>query len=838
MNFAFLKAEAEKVILKSFIAGFSSKPGFFLAAVYWRSIMIRNYIITALRLMRRRPEFAAVNIGGLAVGLAGCILAILFIHDEYAFDRFHDDVDRIYEVRSEIGSGDRKISLETQGPVGAMLAAGFPEVQAATRLARDEVVVRAGEKVFLRKGLGVDPSFFSVFSFPLIEGDAASALRDPFSVVLGRETARLCFGASNPVGRTVSIKIGDETADYRIAGVTGEIPARSSLKFDLLLPILRMKGQLIDQWERNADGSGAGAACFIRLRKGARPELLAARFPHSLDKHLSSLGAAGRHFLFPFAAYHRGRGEYLFSSVLNPRSSPLQSILLASMAFLILLIAGLNSMNLSIGAAASDRIKEIGLRKVLGAGRKDLLRQFRVEGALTSLAALGAGLGIAALVLPAFNRFTGKALRLDFPGIGGPLFVVILVAVLAGAAAGSYPGWILSRLRPTDLFRSRFFSGRKSGFNRVFLFLQFGISIFLLITTVFLYRQHRFLLAADPGFDPARVAVLDLRQLTPQFQNSSRFISSLKSRLLSHPEIKGVSGSACSLTSWSARGLRRAGASQPEFVRFNEVDDSYLAVLGLEMKDGRWFSPAYPSDASDAVVINETFARKYASGQAIGRSLSELLGLKSAARVIGVVRDFHYDALHHAIQPAMMFLGAAQPRWVYVRLEEGNLRRAMDIVAAEFRAVVPGLPFVSSFLDEDTARLYEKEVRWSRMTGIVSLFTVVIACAGVFGLAIQISARKRKEIGIRKVMGASVRQITGLINGQFLKTAAAAGFLAWPAAYLAVKKILADYPYRIPVDFWIFPAGTAAVMILVLITINFHSLKAAGTDPASTLKSE
>ena len=813
-----------------------SAPAFIFAALYWRFEMIGNYLKLALRHMRRRPEFAAVNIGGLAVGLAGCILAFFFIRDELSFDRFHDRVERIYEVKSKIQAGDDPVFLETKGPVGPALAAEFQEVEAATRLARAEVVVSVGEKVFIQNGLGADPSFFDVFSFPLTRGDSAAALRDPYSVILGREAARLCFGTSDPMGQTLFIKIADETADYTVTGVAAEIPARSSLDFDLLLPILRVKGPRVDQWgpgENDVD-----AACFIRLREGADAEALAAKFPGTLDKRLSIGKYSGSHYLFHFVQYHRGVRDYSFSSVLKPCSSPIFSILLTSIALLVLLIAGMNFMNLSVGAAASGRVKEIGMRKVFGAEQGNLFHQFRLEGIVTSLAALAGGLGIASLVLPAFNRFAGKDLRLDILGPGWPLAVLILLAVLLGAAVGSYPGWFLSRLRPTELFRGAFFLGRRSGFNRVLLLFQFGLSIFLVTTTGFVFRQHRYLLRTDLGYDAGRVAALDLRQMTPQFQSASRFLPVLKSGLLRHPEIQTVSGSYSGMSSWSAMILKRDSSPKPEVVRFNQVDPDFLPALGLRLSEGRWFSPDYPSDERGAVVVNETFARRFAPSQAVGKSLSEIFNYKTSARIIGVVRDFHFDSLRRTIEPAMMSLGAEHARWAFIRLTGKNLRPAREVIEKEFKIAAPGHPFLCSFLDEDAARQYESEARWSLMISLVSLFAVLIACAGVFALAIQSSVRKTKEIGIRKVLGASVLQVVGLLTGEFARLAVAAGLLSCPVVFLAVRKILTGYPYRIALSPWMFLAGGGAMLLLVLATVSLHALRAARTDPVKALRRE
>jgi putative ABC transport system permease protein len=816
-----------------------SIPHFVFTEIHWRITMIRNYLKLTLRNMRRRPGFTVVNIGGLSVGLACSILAIFFIRDEYSFDRFHTHIGRIYEVKSKIWrDASSPISLETQGPVGPTLAADYPEVEAATRLAKLDVVVQAGEKVFLQNGLGADPSFFSVFSFPLTRGDAASALGTPDSVVLSKNTARLCFGSSDPMGQTIFIKIKNDTAPYKVAGIAEEIPANSSLTFDVLLPILRVKGPMIDQWKVEAGDAAVDASCFIRLREGADAESLAAKFPDALDKHLVMGAYEGSHYLFPFAEYHRGIRDYSFSSILKPRSSPVYSYLLTSIALLVLLIAGFNFMNLSVGTAAAERIKEIGMRKVLGAEQKNLFNQFRIEGIVMSLAALAAGVGIASVVLPIFNRFSGKGLRLDLLGPGLPLVALVLLAVLLGAAAGSYPGWFLSRLRPSDLFRGNFLLARRRGFSRVLLLVQFGISIFLIITTGFLYRQHRYLLQANLGYDASRVVVLDLRQLTPQFQSASRFLPVLKSRLLTHPEIKSVSAVYSGLASWSARFVKGVESQKTEVIRSNEVDPDFLDALGLQLSEGRWFSADHPSDGTDAVVVNETFARTFTPSQPVGKALSEIFGNKASAKIIGVVRDFHYESLRQTIQPAMISLGAEHVQWAYIRLDGRNLHQALDMIEKEFKALSPGHPFVFSFLDEDVARQYEKEARWSLMISIVSLFAVLIACSGVFALAFQSSVRRTKEIGIRKVLGASIPQIIGLLGGEFVRMAAAASLLAWPVAFFAVHRVLAGYPYRIALGPWTFVAGGATVAVLTLVTVSLQAVRAAKMNTVDNLRHE
>jgi putative ABC transport system permease protein len=455
-----------------------------------------------------------------------------------------------------------------------------------------------------------------------------------------------------------------------------------------------------------------------------------------------------------------------------------------------------------------------------------------------SLAALAGGVGLASVILPVFNRFAGRSIRLDLLGRGAPLLVLVVLAVLLGAAAGSYPGWYLSRLRPLDLFRGTFFLGRRGGLSRTLLAFQFAISIFLVITTVALDRQHRHLLRFDLGYRPERVVALDLRPLTARFQASSRFFPVLKSRLLGHPGILSVSGATSGMSSWSARMVKHEESGKMGMLRFNEVDPDIRETLGLQLSRGRWFSSDHPSDAAEAVVVNEAFVRFFSEPSPVGRPLSEFFPTRSPQRIIGVVRDFHFDSLRRAVDPAMISLGEERFRRVYVRLDGRDLRSAMEAIERDFKAVAPGYPFLFSFLDEDVARQYASESRWSLMATVVSLLAVLIACAGVFALVVQSTARKTKEIGVRRVLGASVSQIVGLLGGEYVRLAAAACLLACPVAFLAVRKILNAYPYRIAVGPWLFLSGGLLVTVLVLATVGLQAVHAARANPVDSLRRE
>lgn len=813
---------------------FSAFP-FFLTILHWRFTMIKEYLKLTLRHIRRRKGTAFVNIGGLAIGLAACILVFYFIRDELSYDRFHTHIDSIYELKAKVAyKSDTVIFVDSAGPAGPTLVSDFPEVESATRLVKSDVIIRNGDKIFKRKALGVDPSFFDVFTFPLVQSGASSPLAQPGSVVFSPETALLLFGSEDPMGKMITVKLKNEDLSCQVTGLVGNIPSDSSLTFDLLLPITQILGTEID-----AVNTGAKASCFVVLKEGADPQAVEAVFPSTIDTFMEiPEGGSGGHYLFPFADYHRGIGQYSYSMILKPRSSPSHSFILAGIALLILLIAGFNFMNLSIVSAAAGRVKEIGMRKVLGAERKQLLRQFRFEGIVMCLSALLLGLAIAGFVLPVFNNFAGKEIRLDLlgPGFPGPAFLLFSIAL--GAAAGSYPGWFLARVHPVDLFRGKQVLGKRGGFNRVFLLLQFGISIFLVILTGFLYRQHRHLLKADLGYNPRGVIVLDLHNMTAEFQNTSNFMTVLKDRLKQYPEIKAVSGAYSGMTSWSAMIMGVSAEGTPDIIRFNDTDENYLDALGLQMLDGRWFSQDFPADLSEAVVVNEAFVKKYDIADPTQRRLSEFIRFKGPDRIIGVVSDFHYDSLRSAVEPAFMTPRPDVVQQVYILSANENPSRALEIIRREFTAAAPGYPFLFSFLDEEVASQYRDEKRWSLIVSLSCLFAILIACAGVFALALRTAARRTKEIGIRKVLGASVSGILGLLSAQFLRLSLLSALLAWPAAYLTVHRILADYPYRVSLSAWMFVAGAAIIAALTLVTVCLQAMRTAVGNPVESLRHE
>ncbi len=407
-----------------------------------------------------------------------------------------------------------------------------------------------------------------------------------------------------------------------------------------------------------------------------------------------------------------------------------------------------------------------------------------------------------------------------------------------GAAAGGYPAWYLSRLRPQDLFQGRALSGRRSGFSRFLLVVQFAISVFLVITTGFLMRQHRYLVRADVGFVSDQVVVLDLSPLSRGGQEASRILPLLKARLARCPEVKSVGGASSGMGSWSAWMLRPIGAAKPEIVRLNEIDADFQATLGLRLQAGRGFSADRPESDRNTLLVNEAFVRRFTPAQPVGRTLAELFQTKSTARIVGVVRDFHFDSLKSTIGPAMMSLGGDGLDKAFIRLSGRDIPAVLKTIEREFRALAPGFPFLFSFLDEEVARQYEDEARWSLMVSIVSLFAVLIACSGVFSLAVQSAVRKTKEIGIRKVLGASASRLVWMLDREFAQLAAAACLVAWPVAYLAVRKVLAPYPYRVAVSPWLFLAGGVLVVALALATVSIQALRAVRSNPVTLLRHE
>lgn len=819
----------------------------------WSFVMIKNYLTVVLRHMRSHKANALINTMGLAIGIACGILIFFFVQDELAFDRFHDHVDTIFEVKGTLIMGNMRMGVDAQPPLGPTLPERFPEVLAAVRITREEHVMKAGNVLGREKGIAADPGFFKMFTFPLRDNAPLGVLEDPQAVVLTERLASKYFGSRDPVGQSLAIRVKNEYQNFRVAAVARNVPGHSSLRFDFILNIEKVYGEAMQVWN-----SGKHIPTFVRLASRDQAGPLVQKFPHTIDRQfIRQFDEKSGYFLQAFSDYHLG--SVRSSGLLEAKSTTTYSLILAGVALMVLLIACFNFMNLTIGNA-STRLQEVGVRKVMGAGRRQLIRQFWFESLALSLVSVVIGAILARLVLPVFNTLSQKAIRPAF--LHNPRLWVFLLgmALFVGLVSGGYPALVLSRFESAKLFRGKAKFTGKNTFSKILIGMQFAISIFLIVSTVIMSRQNSFLRHKDLGYDSERVLVVPLEDVSSGAQMPQAVFPVLKTRLLEYDDVLSVSGARYDMAHFWMTHAPNLNNGKRVLLDYNHVDYDYLSTLGLRLVAGRDFSPDFPSDLDGAVIVNETFVEQFGLESPLGRSLSEPFQEDPEGTIIGVVEDFHYQSLHEPIRPVYIRLagsktksGAPPPagaqnrmrpvftsdiHHMYVKLKEQNFQSALGNIQKEFEDLVPGIPFTYSFLDEAEARQYGLEERWGRIINYASVFAILIACSGLFGITLMAVARRTKEIGVRKVMGASVWQIAGLINREFVLLVMLANILAWPAGYFAMGKLLENYAFRISIQPWFFLFSGILALAIALVTVSVQALRAARANPVDALRYE
>jgi putative ABC transport system permease protein len=800
-----------------------------------------NYLKVALRNARRHRGYAALNVAGLALGLACCLLIALHVQDELRYDRHHAHADRIYRVLNEraseegvAGDGAARIAVTPPG-LAPTLEREVPEVEHAVRLFDfGRTLVARGERgAYEDHVLGADPAFFDVFTVPLVAGDARTALAEPNTLVLSASAARRHFGDADPVGQT--LRLSDDT-DARVTGVMADGPAQSHLRADLLLSFASVEA-MADDPERMRNWVWQQFYTYVLLRTGADPaalqDKLRALIPRHADAQTQPQGF--RYADFPLQPL---RDVYLRSAGvtfdLAPRGDATYVYAFGAVALFILLLACVNFTNLAT-ARAAERAREVGLRKAIGARRGQLARQFLVESALTALVATALAVGLVALALPGFNAFAGKALGLP----ASPAFWLGVGALGLGVGllAGAYPALFLAGFQPAAVLRGAFGGIRgRPALRRGLVGFQFAVTTLLLIGTAVVYRQLDFLQHTDPGFDREQVVVLPLRGgMDPE---------TVKAELLRHP------GVVAAAASWGVPGGIVAGdgvrlpGSEAEFsTNMFTVDLDYVRTFGMRVVAGRAFSPAFPTDAEEAFMLNETAARElgWTPETAVGQPLEwnrwDDAGVKRG-RVVGVVEDFHFRSMHQAVEPLVLHVFAPAFGNVSVRVRPENLPATLAHLEATWGRHAPAWPFEYTFLDADFAALYRAEARLGQLLALFAGLAVLVACLGLLGQSAYAVRQRAKEVGVRKVLGASAASIVALLSRDTLGLVLGAFAVAAPAAYLLTSRWLEGFAYRVDLGPGVFLAAGALALAVALLTVSTQALRAAAADPVKALRSE
>lgn len=788
--------------------------------------MLNNYIKTAFRNLLRFKGYSAINIFGLSIGIACCILILLYVRNELSYDMFHHNGNRIYRVFCKLDIGSRVITTPNLPiPFGPALSDDIPEISSTVRFQNRTAVIRSGENLVREEILFCDPEMLKLFDFSLIEGDPATVLESPGSLVLSRSMARKYFGEEDPVGREMAVRLNEQELRFFITGVAANPPENSSIRFDFLVRFDRLFDLSEGARVRSNDWDSFNSVTFVMLHKGRRPENIDGKLAEFSKKYFSDPTEI---FLQPLTDIHLN--AQLGSGGLEPVSDPMYSYILAGIAFLVLLIACINFMTISLGRSSS-RGREVGIRKVLGAQRLQLFKQFWSEALLLSFFALIAGIALAEVFLPVFNHLAGKALILD---LSSDLWIpagMVCLMLFTGLLAGSYPALLLSRYRPVEVFKGNLKLGGTTSFGKWLVIVQFSMSIFLIIATLVLARQRDYLLAKNLGFNDDQVIVIP----TIREEMGERMLTRLRTRLARHPEILNISGAGFSIN----RGTHQVSASyQDQQIRAYEfrVEENYLETLGIRLLKGRNFSSGYATDSTGSAIVNQALVRLFNWDDPLGKTF-KFRGRD--LKVIGVVKDYHFESLHHEIAPAVLHLNPHAPlRYLLVKISARDIPGTLGLLRSSWKQIAPDLPFEYFFLDNDVARQYESEQRWGSIVTYSSAFAVIISCLGLFGLTALSVLKRTKEIGVRKVVGASVANLAGLISREFFLLVLAGNIIAWPVARYIMDRWLGSFAYRVELSWWNFVFAGGLVLTIALLTVSMQVIKAARANPLDSLKYE
>jgi len=800
--------------------------------------MLRNYLIVATRNLQRRRLYTGINVAGLSVGIAFCILSLLFVTHELSHDHFHEDAGRIFMAfwdHPDARSGS------TPPVLAKALRQSIPGVEQVVRVhgwTLERTPVKRGDVRHYMQLLMVDPAFLDVFSFPEVAGRLDGALDDPSSVVIGDRLARTLFGDENPIGQRLSVNGGRETdgfVDFTVAAVT-RVPDRSSLRFDLLLSHELRRGAF-DQW------GGNHVLTFVRLRPGVDPVAIETHFASFADAHFAEDRAAGRSY--PGGQDQRLRALPLTDLYLGARVQPTFTrhgsrtyvAVLSGLGVSVLLIACINFMNLSLGLATA-RLREVGVRKALGAVRGQLRAQFVGEALLISALSLGAGVGLAELCRPLFSDLVQRSLAIDYGRLWPTLTAI---GLCVGLVTGLYPASLLSRLRPVAALHGSARLGGVGWLGRVLVTVQMSLSVALIAACLVMVRQLAHLHDIDLGFDAEQVVVIDMES---GLDRQARLHLAKQYRQLgeSLPTVVSVTATNMSFGDGDIWGTtwRDAADERQKRIDTYTVDYGYPATLGIPLVVGRDFSPDHPTDEKDAVLVNEALVRFFGLEQPIGQRIPDTRHTFLRGSIIGVLADTHVQPLRHAIEPAVYRLrtGNAGLRSVLVRISPAGMRETLDRLEETWRREAPDLPFTYTFLDQDVARSFAEDERRMQVARYSAVFAALLACLGAFGLTSLAVARRTREVGLRKALGATVTGVTALLSRDFALLVAAGGFVAGPLSAVAMKHWLDEFAYRIDLTPLPLLLATAITLCVVLTAVGAQTLRAALANPVEALRYE
>jgi len=792
--------------------------------------MLKNYLKIAVRNLWKHKVFSFINIMGLTVAMTACFLIFLYVSFELSYDSQHTKANRIYRLVTDIKTPTETLNWNsTSWPFAPNLKSEFPEIELFVRTYGTSMLVRNGNVKFKENALLADSSLFNVFDFKLIKGNVQTALKNQFSIVFSETAAKKYFGNADPIGRTLLL-----TDKSRIATVTGimkDIPGNSQIRADMLLSMTTLTQNIDPKIDEQCDNFGV--TTFLLLKSGTDPKALEAKLPAFIEKYYGkNLKRAQSHFTFFLEPL---RGVYLYSTRDGSKNGNIYNVYVFSViAIFILLIACANFINLTT-ARSTDRAKEVGIRKVAGAAKKQLAGQFIGESVTVCLIAFLITVVLSILLLPLFNELSGKSISQGIFANLHHLLILFFSAIGIGLMAGIYPALVLSSFKPVAVLKGRFVKSNRGIILRKGLVIaQFTISITLIIGTIVVYNQMNYMRNDDLGFnkdqtmiiptegDPAKLAfkkaIADLPAVTSTTMSSS------------------VPGEGNSVAYSEVENNK--GALQIANLDLYYIDYDYIKQFNIKILAGRAFSRDFGTDTTQAIILNETAVKMfgYNSPQAaIGKRFKQW---GQEGKIIGVVKDFHFRSLQETIKPLTMRINFKESNLISVKLEAGNLPATIASIERNWKTLMPNKPFSYSFLDESFDRQYRAEEKFGKLFLNFAILAIFISCLGLLGLASYSTIQRTKEIGIRKVLGADISSIVIMISKEFLILVLIAVAISFPIAWLVMSQWLEDFAYRITISWWILGGAGCIALSIALLTIGFQTIKVAMASPVKSLRTE
>ncbi|WP_420149453.1 ABC transporter permease [Spirosoma sp.] len=814
------------------------QPEDYSSTPLFRPAMLQNYFKIAFRNLTRNKAYSSINIIGLSIGLAAAMLIMLYTKDEVSYDRFHANSPSIYRIYSydvtPAGITTGRPQPYTGIFPGPKFHAGIPEIGSFVRYQENRKDLKQGNEVASQTVFFADSSFFSIFSFPLISGNPKTALQRPKSVVISEKMAEKNFGSTNVVGKTLFFKDEDKFEPYTVTGVAQNCPQNSSIKFDVLMPMV------VDQkdWANNENWFSVFQNTFVILSPNANLKAVEAKMNQiyvadaqkSIESINKKFGMNDKtiYALQPFTDMHLSK-ELPASNGLVDESNPTYSYILSGIALFILLIACINFVNLTV-ARSLKRAKEIGVRKVVGGARTQLIIQFLGESFILCFVAFVLAVVFVQLALPTFNQLSSKALSLSYLFDAKLVTGYVALFIITSLLAGFYPALVLSGYNPVQTLYSRFNLSGKNYLQKSLVVLQFSLASFLIIASLTIYDQFNYLTSKDLGYDDKNLIFINKSNL------KRNEVKLFKEELLKNPKIIDVAPRNAG--NWGTVA-KVNGETQLNFW-YETVNEAYLPLFKIPVLKGRNFSADFPADSSHSVLVNETFVKKAGWKNPIGETVDFWLNeTDKKYSVIGVVKDSHFESLSQEIKPQLFTMrpGNAYGR-AFIKIKPNTETASLQYIEKVFKRLFPLHPYSYKFMDQENLKRYESEAKWKQMMLFGAILTIFISCIGLFGLATLSAERRTKEIGIRKVLGASVTGIVQLLSTDFLKLVSISFLFAFPAAWYAMQEWLKNYPYHINQSVSVFFITAFLAISIAFLTVGWQSLRAAMINPVKSLKTD